>query len=562
MQTRWCAVRTVRVLGASLHGAQAELVTVEARFDGATKERTEVVLTGLPDPVIRESKGRLVCALEANGLHLPHGRLYLNLVPAGRRKSGESLDLPLLLAAACACGHFEPKALRGRLFLGELGIDGALHASPGGLAAALAAARQGVSEVIAATVTAQEAAWAPGVTARAAQHVEQVLGHLVSPQRQLPPLTPSEAPAAPSAPLSLDDVRGQATAKFALAVAAAGGHGLLFLGAPGAGKSMLARRFATLLPEPTLEERLEITRVLSAAGRWPGGLARSRPFRAPHHTVSYAGLVGGGAPPAPGEITLAHCGVLFLDELPEFRREVLEALRQPLEEGVVRISRAGRQLELEAHFQLLAAMNPCPCGYLGHPRTPCACPPTAVQRYRRRISGPLLDRIDLRIELAPPTLDELAPRSAEGARGAASSRSTNSTSAPENGSTNGSTDSSTQPTPQHAGVQATVQAPAPSTSGTSAAELAARVAAARALAHARQGAARNADLDAAQLDVHAPVNARLRPLLERTQRQRGLSARAVQSLRRVSRTLADLDGADELTSEHLARALALRAALP
>lgn len=551
-------MRTVRVLGASLQGAQAELVTVEARFDGATKERTEVVLTGLPDPVIRESKGRLVCALEANGLHLPHGRLYLNLVPAGRRKSGESLDLPLLLAAACACGHFEPKALRGRLFLGELGIDGALHASPGGLAAALAAARQGVSEVIAATVTAQEAAWAPGVTARAAQHVEQVLGHLVSPQRQLPPLTPSEAPAAPPAPLSLDEVRGQATAKFALAVAAAGGHGLLFLGAPGAGKSMLARRFATLLPEPTLEERLEITRVLSAAGRWPGGLARSRPFRAPHHTVSYAGLVGGGVPPAPGEITLAHCGVLFLDELPEFRREVLEALRQPLEEGVVRISRAGRQLELEARFQLLAAMNPCPCGYLGHPRTPCACPPTAVQRYRRRISGPLLDRIDLRIELAPPTLDELAPRSVPGARGEASNRGTNSTSA----SANGSTTLSTQTAAERSSAQATVQAPAPSTNGTSAAELAARVAAARARAHARQGAARNADLDAAQLDVHAPVSARLRPLLERAQRQRGLSARAVQSLRRVARTLADLDGADELTSEHLARALALRAALP
>jgi len=551
-------VRTVRVLGASLQGAQAELVTVEARFDGATKERTEVVLTGLPDPVIRESKGRLVCALEANGLHLPHGRLYLNLVPAGRRKSGESLDLPLLLAAAAACGHFDAKSLRGRLFLGELGIDGALHASPGGLAAALAASRHGVSEVIAATVTAQEAAWAPGVTARAAQHVEQVLGHLVSTQRQLPALTPCEAPAAPPTLLSLDDVRGQATAKFALAVAAAGGHGLLFLGAPGAGKSMLARRFATLLPEPSLDERLEITRVLSAAGRWPGGLARSRPFRAPHHTVSYAGLIGGGAPPSPGEITLAHCGVLFLDELPEFRREVLEALRQPLEEGAIRISRAGRQLELEARFQLLAAMNPCPCGYLGHPRTPCACPPTAVQRYRRRISGPLLDRIDLRIELAPPTLDELAPRSVREARCEASNRDTLSKSAPTSATTN----SSTQPATQHSTPQATLPPPAHSTNGTSAAELAARVAAARARAHARQGAARNADLDAAQLDAYAPVSARLRPLLDRAQRQRGLSARAVQSLRRVARTLADLDGAEELTSEHLARALALRAALP
>lgn len=514
------------MLGACLFGAQAELVTVEARFDGAAKDRTEVVLTGLPDPVIRESKGRLVCVLEANGLHLPRGRLFLNLVPAARRKSGESLDLPLLLGAAAACGHFESRALESKLFLGELGIDGALHASPGGLAAALAASRAGVSEVIAPTATAREAAWAPGVAAYAAQHVEQVLGHLVSSSRRLTALTPSDAERAPDPTHSIDEVRGQSAAKLALAVAAAGGHGVLFVGAPGAGKSMLARRFASLLPQPALEERLEITRVLSAAGRWPGGLARARPFRAPHHTISYAGMVGGGSPPAPGEITLAHCGVLFLDELPEFRREVLEALRQPLESGSILISRAGRQLELEARFQLLAAMNPCPCGYLGHPRTPCSCPPTAVQRYRRRISGPLLDRIDLRLELSPPTLDELtATAHPAGAPSVAANAST---------------------------------IPAP---GVSAAELAQRVARAREVAHARQGQRRNVDLDASELDRFAPIDGALRQLLARAQRQRGLSARAIQALRRVARTVADLEGVAAVGSPHFAQALALRASL-
>jgi magnesium chelatase family protein len=520
-------VRTVRVLGACLAGTEAELVTVEARFDGSSKERTEVVLTGLPDPVIRESKGRLVCALEANGLHLPFGRLFLNLVPAARRKSGESLDLPLLLGAAAACGHFEPRSLKGRLFLGELGIDGALHASPGGLAAALAAARSGVREVIAPTVTAGEAAWAPGVTAHAAKHVEEVLRHITSVAHKLPPLCPSDEARPLEVGPTLDDVRGQATGKFALAVAAAGGHGLLFVGAPGAGKSMLARRFASLLPAPELDERLEITRVLSAAGRWPGGLARSRPFRAPHHTISYAGMVGGGSPPAPGEITLAHCGVLFLDELPEFRREVLEALRQPLEAGSILISRAGRQLELAAKFQLVAAMNPCPCGYLGHPRTPCGCPPLAVQRYRRRISGPLLDRVDLRVELTPPTLDELVQKSHR---------------------TGAVSDSGARESP---GTARSV----------SASELQARVALAKAFAHERQGPRRNTELGADELDAFAPVHAELRPLLARATRQRGLSARAVQSLRRVARTLADLDQSATVAAAHLAQALALRASL-
>jgi magnesium chelatase family protein len=505
-------VQTVRVLGACLVGTGAELVTVEGRFDGRDRETTEIVITGLPDPVIRESRGRLTCALEANGMHLPRGRLFLNLVPAARRKSGEILDLPLVLGAGAAAGHLEARALRGSLFLGEVGIDGTLHAVPGGLAVALAARERGIASLIAPPATAMEAAWVPEVEAFGAEHLEEVLAHLSGGER-LQRVSPRDDDRARAFDPDLDDVRGQDVAKHALAVAAAGGHGLLLIGPPGAGKSLLARRMGAVLPRPTLEERLEITRVLSAAGRWPGGLARSRPFRAPHHTISYAGLVGGGSPPAAGEITLAHCGVLFLDELPEFRREVLEALRQPLEQGSVLISRAGRQLDLPARFQLVAAMNPCPCGYQGHPRVPCRCPPSIVLRYRRRISGPLLDRIELRVEMLPPTFDELVP----------------------------SRRSARRASPGLGGV-----------------ELREQVERARVRQVARQGARKNAELDGTELDRWAPLEGQGRELCARAARMRSLSARALQALRRVARTLADLEGAEHVQPKHLAQALALR----
>jgi magnesium chelatase family protein len=253
--------------------------------------------------------------------------------------------------------------------------------------------------------------------------------------------------------------------------------------------------------------------VLSATGRWPGGLARERPFRAPHHTVSFAGLVGGGSPPAAGEVTLAHGGVLFLDELPEFRRDALEALRTPLEEGCVRIGRATGRLELPARFRLVCAMNPCPCGYLGHPRVPCRCPPALVDRYRGRVSGPLLDRIDLRVELPAPSLDELAP--------------------------------STPPAPKEAREPALV----------------AQVAAARELARARQGELENAALPGSELDRHCPLDAAGRRILARAAHTRGLSARGVQAVRRVARTLADLEGKTAVEPAQLAAALALRAPL-
>ncbi|MEW6073945.1 MAG: YifB family Mg chelatase-like AAA ATPase [Planctomycetota bacterium] len=517
-------MRTARVHGISLAGTEADLVTVEARFERADRQRTEVVLSGLPDPVIRESRGRLLSALEANRLRLPPGRLTLNLTPAGRRKTGESLDLPLALGAAAAAGHLTPDAGAGALFLGELGIDGRLYAVPGGLAAAELARRTGLAAIVAAPATASEAACLPGVNALAARDLAQVVRWAATGEglAAAPPTSGAEGDGAAAreeglrrAAAALAGIRGQEAGKRAAVVAAAGGHGLLLVGPPGAGKSLLARALVHLLPPPSLEERLEITRVLSAAGRWPRGLAAERPFRAPHHTTSYAGLVGGGNPPAPGEITLAHRGVLFLDELPELKREALEALRQPLESGSVLLSRSRHWIELPAAFLLVAAMNPCPCGYHGHPAVPCRCSPAEIRRYHQRISGPLLDRIELRVELPAPPVAALAPAAPGALPGLL---------------------------PAAAALPAAV---------------------ARASAHraARQGRVPNAMLEAADLDRWAPLGPSARRLLERAAAQRGLSGRALQSLRRVARTLADLEAEERPDDRHFAEALALRASI-
>ena len=482
-------------------GIQAPEVRVEVHI---ARGLPSLAVVGLPETVVRESRDRVRAAIANCDLEFPRRRVIVNLAPADLPKEGARFDLPIALGILAASGQLPATALEGREFLGELSLAGELRGVQGSLPAACQAA-ESARELVLPEANGPEAALAARAEVRSGSHLLEVVAALNGEGRLRNP-EPMARRGNTDGP-DLADVRGQHQARRALEVAAAGGHSLLFVGPPGTGKSMLAARLPGILPEMEEHEALEAASVASVSGDGldPEQWAR-RPFRQPHHTASGVALVGGGSQPRPGEISLAHRGVLFLDELPEFDRRVLEVLREPLETGEIHISRAARQARFPARFQLVGAMNPCPCGYLGDPRGDCRCTPEQVERYRGRVSGPLLDRIDLQLFVPRPDRSQLRPDAPPGE---------------------------------------------PSR------DVRERTAAARRRQITRQGRA-NAMLDQAGIRRHCRPDGEGQQLLEQAGERLGLSARGWHRILRLARTLADLDGCEQIGAHHIGEAVGYR----